>query len=171
MFDSPEDPGFSSFINGSRSGLQILSQEIYLPPFDNSKAYNDSTENQTEISTYNLRFLEGCESPGEPTNEAVLDEFNINNMDTEFIFLENFDEDLQNALPDISLQDIFLDPQVMSGNDNHQEKWGKSDFTFSENEIMNLYYLNENPVKEKKSRTTKQGKENRNTKRKKNILY
>ncbi|XP_074031083.1 uncharacterized protein isoform X4 [Leptinotarsa decemlineata] len=150
MFESPEDNGNLSFIKCPRNNLRLLSQEIYLPPFDNSRAYYDLTENQAG---------------------SMLDEFNISNMDTEFIFLENFNEDLQSELPDISLQDIFLDPQVMNSSDNYQEKTSKSDFSFTENDIMNLYYLNENPVREKKTRNPKIGKENKNTRKKRHLLH
>ncbi|XP_023027659.1 uncharacterized protein isoform X2 [Leptinotarsa decemlineata] len=171
MFESPEDNGNLSFIKCPRNNLRLLSQEIYLPPFDNSRAYYDLTENQAEITTYSLKFLEGCESNEDVRNGSMLDEFNISNMDTEFIFLENFNEDLQSELPDISLQDIFLDPQVMNSSDNYQEKTSKSDFSFTENDIMNLYYLNENPVREKKTRNPKIGKENKNTRKKRHLLH
>ncbi|CAG9854093.1 unnamed protein product [Phyllotreta striolata] len=163
MFDSADDGG-SSFISNSKRNASLLNQDIYLSPIDTSKAYYDLTDNYADKTWFNLRYIEGHDVPksGKMANElAVLNEIDVNNIDTaEFIFLDSFERDIQNAIPDINLEDIFLDPHIMNAGDRKGEKSNNSDFVFG-------YYLNENPMKERKAKySSRNGKENKYKRRK-----
>lgn len=62
---------------------------------------------------------------------------------------------------------MFADPHVMNVGDRKTEKSTTSDFVFGESEVINLYYLNENPLKERKVKyLNRNGKENKHKRRK-----
>uniref|UniRef100_A0A6P7GRA5 Uncharacterized protein LOC114339843 isoform X2 n=1 Tax=Diabrotica virgifera virgifera TaxID=50390 RepID=A0A6P7GRA5_DIAVI len=149
MFDS-SDPGKSIFALGCRiitffvvlenNDLQSLSHEIYFSPDDHCRA--------------------GC---------GLKDNYKGNN-DIQSLFDEIYFSSDEYFTTIGGMKIYCKDTLPMNVSDRKPEKIPKSsDSIFEESEVINLYYSNENPLKERKGKySCKIGKENKHGKRRRN---
>ncbi|XP_050497743.1 uncharacterized protein LOC126878891 isoform X1 [Diabrotica virgifera virgifera] len=143
MFDS-SDPGKSIFAL-ENNDLQSLSHEIYFSPDDHCRA--------------------GC---------GLKDNYKGNN-DIQSLFDEIYfsSDEYFTTIGGMKIYckgKIVADTLPMNVSDRKPEKVPKSsDSIFEESEVINLYYSNENPLKERKGKySCKIGKENKHGKRRRN---
>ncbi|XP_072386068.1 uncharacterized protein [Diabrotica undecimpunctata] len=134
------DPGKSIFAL-ENSDLQSLSHEIYFSPDEHCRA--------------------GC---------GLKDNYKGNN-DIQSLFDEIYVPSDEYFTMIGGRRTYYKDTMPMNVSDRKPEKIPKSsDSVFGESEVINLYYSNENPLKEKKGKySCKIGKENKHCKKRRNM--
>ncbi|XP_057669958.1 uncharacterized protein LOC130902121 [Diorhabda carinulata] len=168
MFESRDNPG------DEKINLQALSQEIYLPPIDYSKAYQELTENykvpEKEKPSHNISTAASQKITEKCSNEIFM---SCQNVDVDlksiygddYIFFDSFALSVQSALPEEPIEPDIIktkgrNPEKMKGKDNKSVNMRRnSPFLLENNRMMNLYYMNrEKKVKHPRTKENKPDK-------------